>query len=232
MNKVKMYNWLWYRIVRYLIPLLPKKMENIERKSWRMSAQFSLAKIFGGVHGVIFGDSNGAVLDEYKTMSKFDRIVINISVPGSTAHDWYYFFIGVRGRKIRLKTYKVKQIINLGGNYILLGKMNKAREGMKWLRSWFPDSYICTIPPINDVMLAKLAKAIGLKGPIDTPEYFREGVLEINKYAREFWKEKCIDLYKFFGGKDGKVKPGTLKDFVHFSDMAVTMIQTIFDAVI
>ena len=123
MKKVKVYNWLWYRIVKYLIPLLPKKMGNVERKSWRMSVQFMLAGLFGGAQGVIFGDSNGAVLDEYKTMSKFDRIVINISVPGSTAHDWYYFFTGKRGRKIRLKIYKVKQIINLGGNYVLLGKM-------------------------------------------------------------------------------------------------------------
>lgn len=229
MNRVKVFNWMWFYIIRFMVPVLGR---GIQGNRLRMNVQWALAGVFGGVGGIIFGDSNGAVLNNYKTMSKFNRIILNWSTPGTTAHDWYYFFITPIGKKIRIRIWKNKHIINIGGNYVLLGLMASADEGLRWLRTWFPTSFNCTIPPINNVMLAKLCKLLKIKDQRIDPEYLRESVLQINKTIKKYWGKQTIDLYKMFGDKDGKTLPFALKDVVHYSDVAVALIQKVFDVVI
>jgi len=232
MKKVIVFNWMWYRVVRYLVPVKSAKYQMIDRYYWRMRVQWALARIFGGAKGVIAGDSNGAVQDNYKTMSKYGQIVLNWAVPGTTAHSWYEFLTASHGKKIRILMYSVKQIFNLGGNYILLGMIDSAREGLKWIRTWFPDSYNCTIPPIMGDVLSEGCKLAGVKGERTSPLYYLDGIIKVNKLIREFWGLKCIDLYMISVDAHGNPKPLLLRDMVHFSEFSVNIIQKIFDAVV
>jgi hypothetical protein len=233
MKKVTVFNWLWYYVVKWLIPVGGKKKQIVDKYYWRMRAQWGLARLFGGVKGVIAGDSNGARLDSFKVMRQFDRIVVNWARPGTTAHDWHIFFTSSSwGHKIKTRMYSVKQIFNIGGNYVLLGITGMARDGLKWLHTWFPDSYNCTIPPIHGDIMAQLCKLAGIKDGRNTEDYYKVKVPEVNKIIREFWGSHCIDLYALFGDDKGNPLPGVEQDPVHFSDIAVEFIQQIFDAVI
>lgn len=227
MNKV--FNFLWFCIVKWIIPV-GVGGTNISNNHLRMFVQFYLARIFGGPKGVILGDSNGAVLNTFRTMRKFDRVVINWSVGGTVAHDWVDYFKTNKGKKMKARMQRAQVIFNIGGNYILLGQMSMAKPGLSDLHALFPDSWNCTVSPVNTAILAALSKLAGY--PQRNESYYNIRVPLLNEFIFEIWKRNVIDVYKIFGDKYGKALPGVLKDPVHFSEQAVYVIQKIFELIV
>lgn len=71
----KIYNFIWYKIFKPLISVC--EGEGPLRDYKRIKFQLALARLFPGEVSIILGDSEVAMFDNYKTMSKFTVIYFN-----------------------------------------------------------------------------------------------------------------------------------------------------------
>ncbi len=221
------FQWLWFKIVKRLISV-GKNGTKLENQADRMLAQIRLAKIFGVIDKVIFGDSNGAALAIYAAMKEFETLTINISVGGTTNGDWSYFLKTSEKGKLIYELIKdvPDQIGNAGGNYSILDRMQDAESGIRSLFQLFPRAWWCLCPPVREWMLEELSAVVGARKKTAT-EYHIE-FLEINRLLITICKPKIIDLYTFFmNPKTGEEYDFALRDMAHYSRVAVGFIVRI-----
>lgn len=231
----KIFQFVWYYIVRPVVPVPSKKKmpHPVIRHSREIYVQVRLAQLFGGIDGVLAGDSNSAVFSTFMVMQRFSGLVVALGQGGSTAADWLDYFVhDKRGRYVQnaMTANGVTTIWNVGGNYILLGITSLADMGMAHLRNIFPRAWFCTIPPLYYGLLAEVSKVSGIE-PRDAA-YYKSGVDKINRLIRELAKPRVIDLYKMFVMVDGTPIPGALKDMVHFRRIAVNYIRRMLGGII
>ena len=217
----KVYQWIWFKILR---PLIPVKGEGIESLYPRMRAQFWLAWFLGGGDlSVIAGDSNGAALDFYEARREFRKININISKAGTEANDWLMWFQIPHGQKILQKILNVSALIfNIGGNYALRNEMRLAYGGLRTLRELLPDSYNITIPPVRSWLLDLMDNGL----PVNkTAEQWDAEIATINGYIRELWGPQTIDFDSILADPESKKSYDlSLADAVHRSKLAARII--------
>ena len=226
----KLFQFVWYFFVKPFVPRGSKTIVNpVIRNERRIRAQVRLAKMFGGIDGCMAGDSNGEVFARFSVMRKFSGLVINISQGGSTASDWIDYFAdttsGGRVYSDIMGDCADAIVWNIGGNYILLGRLDDAAHGITTLHRLFPFAWWCTIPPLYDAVLAALSKLASF--PERDQRYYDEGTLYVNGIISTVCRPMVIDIYKAFCMVSGDPIPGALKDMVHFSNQAVTVIRRV-----
>jgi len=218
--KNKIFQWLWYRIFKNIIP---SNGTGPEKRHKQFVFMLGLARLFGGARGVIFGDSEISAFDSYEVMREFNTIVLNFGVAGTVSGEWCFYF-NWTGTKIYDKISKLKQVISIGGNYSLRSMMPVAEYNMKSLHEMFPLSWIILVPPVYTNVLGLILKTEAQWGiEIDT----------IRRFQREIWVPRIIDTYSPFVDDDtGYPLPWVLKDVVHFSKQCALLIQKALDIVI
>lgn len=226
MNKNKVFQWLWYRIIKFIVPCVGN---GIVAHYWRFRVQFALSKLFGGAHRILIGDSNSAIFGSYGIMKMFKKLTLAWGVSGMTADDWVDFFKTKKGLKI-LDLIHGKEIIwNIGGNNCLRSQMPTVRDKLTTLFLLTPTSWACTIPPVHYWLIAKLYELAKIH---KTDAQIREEITTINNYIRRTWHLKVFDYAKLFlDPQTGEVYPWALRDVVHFSDIALKIITPIEDAI-
>lgn len=211
----KIFQWLWFKIFR---PLVQDKGEGIESIYPKMIRQIKLARLFGGAHAAVAGDSNGAALNTYEGMREFHRPTINISKPGTYAHDWLEWFQTEHGKEILQLLKDCVLIHSNGGNYSIRNKMDIARDGLTQLHNLFPNSCIITIPPVRAWLLDMADES----WPVDkTAEQWDAEMSTLNGYIKEIWGDHAFDTRALFSGELFEV---ALADAVHFSQFAAMII--------
>jgi hypothetical protein len=223
MNKI--FNWLWYFIFKKLIPA--GKGTGYERNHNRLKFQISMAKLFGGVKGIILGDSEGETFDSYSVMKSFNVLVICGACGGTTPKNLTDYFTGT-GKDLYkyLIANKVKVILSDGGNCSLLSRMGEIPDSMTALHNMFPVSWMMLIPPAHVGIMGKLPfgkDAAQWKTELET----------IRSFQRTIWSPLIIDTYSpFLDPQTGEATILYLKDPVHFSRVAVDLIQKIINVII
>ncbi len=224
----KIFQWLWFRIIKYLIPaskgvLIPK---NQNRLIWKLR----IAKLFGPIHGILIGDSNSAIFDTYDCMHRFQSLTVSLGVPGTTAGDWLVFFKTQKGKKFYDKLVIIDNIIwNIGGNYSLRGLMKKSHAELTQLWKIFPISWNCLIPPVHAGMLATISESG--ESPRSADDWKADFII-LREYIRQIWKPFVIDLFTpFIDPQTGEATIIYLRDAVHFSKIAVNIIQKVFNKI-
>jgi hypothetical protein len=220
----KIFQFIWYYIVRPLVPAGPRtELNPVIRYSRELYVQVRLAALFGCIDGFLAGDSNSAVFSTFMVMQRFSGLVLAIGRSGSTAADWIDFFMTKRGRYVlrAMISNGVTVVWNIGGNYVLKGNLEKAESGLMVLGNMFRHSWFCTIPPIYYALLGIISSAVGFSDV----RYYRDGVIKVNTIIRTMAKPRVIDIYSQLAGPDGNPKPGVLMDLVHFRRATVDIIR-------
>lgn len=216
----KLFQFTWYYIVRPLVPVDKNgpKPWNHERE---FRAMMRLARLFGGAHGVIFGDSEIGQFDSYAVMSRFSRIVMNWGVGGTVAGEWHEF---LRTTPDLLEYInRLRKVLSIGGNYSLRFMTDLAPRGMKCLHDLVRPSWIMLVPPVYTQALARLGK---------DEATWRSEMETIRGIQIDLWGKFIIDTYSPFVDAHGYPKPGVLEDMVHFSRRCVEIIQRFIDPVL
>lgn len=217
-----MYHWLWYHIFRKIIRATfsgsgPERFHN------QMMFQLRFCRLFGIIDGIIIGDSEIAIFNTYETMSKFSSLVLNFGIGGTTPKEWWDYLINTKkGRKVYDLIKNQKVIWSIGGNCALRLRMPEVPDTMIILHNLFPSSWILTLPPVYVKWLKQVY-----------PESIAGDFNLIRSYQRNIWNPRVIDTYApFLDIATGEAYVGLLQDAVHFSKIAVAMIQQVMDVVI
>lgn len=192
----KIFQFLWFFIVKPFVKKGEHNKDNpVAEYHNRFMAQIKLSKLFGGFEIVLLGHSNiEAITEQYSAMSKFDRVTIGAGKGGTTATDWLVYFSTPDGQEF-LKAVKDKTIvISIMGNYLLLGKMDQALEGLKGIHRLFPNSYIINEPPVRYKWLDILD---GIDSGL-TANQWEYGFKELNDMISSVYgTARIIDIYDF-----------------------------------
>lgn len=214
----KIFQRVWYTI-QFLWPRYSGNPTELKSYYKRMYWQIRIARMFGIISIVLFGDSNSEIYREYRDAKRYKWIVIMLGVGGTTPQDWIKFLRDTtEGKKIYSMIKDIPVIImNIGGNCVLQGKMATAEKSLKELRIMFPGSWNCLVPPIWVSWLAPTSEAKRNK--------LRMDVFEINEYIKKYWREKTIDLHTPFQDSNGNPYITILSDAVHYSQKTQDLIQ-------
>ncbi len=215
----KIFQFLWFFIVKWLIPV--SGMTIIDKQRKRMLGQYYLSLLFGGPKRVLIGDSNSAVMSNYRAMKRFKEITLSYGIGGTTPQDWIMFFNIFNGYKLYDIVKKCKTVIwNCAGNIVLQNRIETAEVTLQRLHFMFPNSWNITVPPIY---LGLVSKILGMGEK--TPEDFDKQFKKVNEFIYKFWSPKVLDFYKIFYDAE-KDSPAwwALKDIVHYSKYAVDLI--------
>ena len=211
MNRNRLYHLLWYKLIKYLIPTRPGC--GPFRDHWRIKAQLFLAPLIGKIDGIILGDSEAGQFDNYRAMCRFSTVVLNMGEGGTTPEDWVNYFNVHPAIKDRIKKYK--PIWSIGGNCALRRQMDRL-PFLVVIHDMFPESWIMLIPPIyniSDTILSEIGVIRALQDSV--------------------WRPHVVDTYRpFIDPETSGPLFGVLEDPVHFSDIAVGIIQPVLDAII
>ncbi len=222
--KNTIFQFIYYRLVKWVIPR--KGKNKIEKQYYRYVVQFKLARLFSSIITVFIGDSNAAGFGVFKIMKLWKTVTVNFGVGGTTAIDWINFFKTMKGQKILTLIIGHRIVLNIGGNHIILNQMETAAYGLHLLHDLFPDSYNCTVPPINTVFLANISKLLQADNPISEDEY-NNRTLIINSVIKLEWKDHSIDCHSAFLNL-----PFVLKDMVHYYTIAMKCIIKYFNEIV
>jgi hypothetical protein len=225
--KNKIFQFVWYYIVRPCIPIpsIKKEINPVIRHGREIYVQIRLARFIGQIEGFLAGDSNSAVFSTFMVMQRFSTLTLAIGQGGATADDWVAFFMTDRGRYVykAMIARGVTVVWNIGGNYVLLGTVDKAVAGLHALHNLFLRSWFCTIPPIYASVLGKISEVAGF--PERDEKYYRQGVLYVNGLIEALARPRVIDLYHQFVTDTGAPLFGALQDLVHFRRVSVDFIR-------
>lgn len=216
----RLFQYYWYTLVK---PFIPRKNGDgtlIEHYSARMKSKMSQSQTFGKPKYAVFGDSNGEKLDKRDSMIQLGDglgLILNFAVSGMRGDSWLKFLTETADGKWlydQLMKLKIIVIWNIGGNHVLQNRMDNLQSSLVALKTLFPDSFNCLIPPIH----AGLMETVG---GMDAAQ-IRQRVMIANQTISDIWKEKAIDTYSPFLAPDASGEPYffVLQDFVHFSDFA------------
>jgi len=204
--KNKLFQFFWYKIGKKIIPRKEKSesLTSLDSYGRQMYYQIKSAQLIG-LGLVIFGDSNGEVLKEQDSMSKFPKVTVNLAIGGTRADTWLSFF---KDSEWGIKVYELiknkKCVINLGGNHVLQNSMDNLDSSIKALSEMFTDTYWITAPKIWSNLL-----------PI--PDINKK-LLLTNKTIKKYAKGKVIDIEPFTGKLDSDLPYWFVQqDAVHFS---------------
>lgn len=225
----KIFQFLWFKVIEKMIPTEPGYL--IPRVRHRLIWKMKIAKLFGPIHGILIGDSNSAIFDTYDCMRRFESLTVSFGVSGTTADDWIDFFRVQIGRKFyrSLKNSGAEIIWDIGGNYSLRGQMSAAHLGLTTLHSMFANSWNCLIPPVHYNMLSE---STGTNGTNRSSGDWKADFIILRSYITEIWSPFVIDLYNpFLDPATGEASLPFLKDMVHFSRIAVNIIQKVFNKI-
>lgn len=211
----KIYQFLWFKIVKKIVPV-SKTGDKIGVYYNRMVASLYLASLCGGVKRIVFGDSNVENQNTIETMSGFKSLTINWGHGGSTLDDWMTFFSSDNGKKIYEKIKYLTIIINLGGNNILLNKIETVPSMLDALKRLFPLAWFANVPAIHSSILSELSKSL----PQPQPEsYYTEGAIWVNKQIDFRFEPRVLNLYAWtLDIATGKENPIWMKDIAHYND--------------
>lgn len=207
-----------------LKPLLTRRgKQGLERYELWFYVQTLIAKSMDRVI-IIIGDSNAEVFCQFNVLSKAGRFVLSLGCGGTTTDCWLSWFTTDTGKKVcqyLKKGLGHHTIWNIGGNNSLKSKMESVEHNLKVLKSLFPLSYNCTIPPIKYDWLDKMSEYK------DANDWEKEMLL-INTYIRKAWMNQTIDIYNWLSEFDQVALDLVLKDAVHYADRTVQYIFKFF----
>lgn len=210
----KLYQWFWFYIAKRFTKRKSPKGTAIllDDYSDRFFPQISTAKKFGDIDLVIFGDSNGEELADYKSMKRFPKIALNFSIGGTRADHWADFFV-YSGIGIRLynQIKNKKVVINVGGNNVLQDQMYLVQPAIEELAEFFPNAYWINVPSVYGQIIADLK---GRK-----LSELEKDLKEVNELIGDFAKDRLIDIRPFTGENEVTPYFFVLKDAVHYSDI-------------
>lgn len=224
--KNKIFQFVWYYIVKPFIRIKPitESINPVIRNGRKIYVQLRLAELFGGFKRLIMGDSNSALFSRFMVMIKFKLLAASIGVPGSTFTDWLDFLKTDLGAKCLAIIKRNNPIIcvNLGGNHVLLEKMALAEAGVREFQNTFPQAWYTTIVPIHFGLLGAIKPERG-------PEYYENGVIEVNGYIRNYCFPRVIDIYgELINPTTREAYPGILTDPAHLRRWVVEIIRRQF----
>jgi hypothetical protein len=227
--KNKIYNFLWFKLLQYLVPI-DKKLTGPARSHKRTVVQLFISNLFGGAKRILLGDSEIAQFNTYKTMSKFSSLTVNLGFGGSTPLDWYDYFTTTGARVLeKIKPCYIEKIFSIGGNCSLKSRMDEIPSTMINLHSLFSCSWILLLPPIHNSWLEPISKAMGIPKSM---ELWKAEMDFIRHYQNQIWAPFTIDTYHpFIDPATGEAIDGMLRDMVHFSELAVDIIEKVLDKV-
>jgi len=228
--KNKIYQFMWYKIARMLIPV-GKDLNGFIRNHKRIRAQLALSRLFGTIHGVLLGDSEHGQFDYYGVMSKFDDLTLNLAIGGTTPKDLMEYFTGIgKDVYLKIKKHSARKIISTGGNCSLRCQMSEIPGTLQEVHGLIPDSIIILIPPVYSGIIAKIYAA----AKIDKPESQVLAEIDtIRRAQRSIWSPFVIDTYTpFLDPRTGGPVFGVLQDPVHFGRAVVDLIQKIYNKII
>jgi|WetSurMetagenome_2_1015567.scaffolds.fasta_scaffold02376_13 hypothetical protein len=137
MNNI--YQWIYFKIIKNIIPVA-KTGQKIDVYFLRMFWQIKIAKLFR-LKRIIIGDSNAENENIYATMKLFKKTTVNFCRGGTTVDDWIDFFNLPNGVKILNLISRYEIIINLGGNNLLLNKLDGICQKFYILKVMFPNAW-------------------------------------------------------------------------------------------
>ncbi len=227
--KNKIYQWIWYKIVRKLIPV-GKDLNGFVRNHTRIKAQMFLAGLFGTVEGVLLGDSEHGQFDYYEVMREFANLTVNLAIGGTTPKDLTDYFQGI-GKDIyaKIQKHSARKIISTGGNCSLRNLMNEVPASMREVHSMLPDSVIILIPPVYTSVLASIYNVAGITKP---ESQIIDEINTVRNFQRSIWSPLVLDTYTpFLDPQTGGPALGVLQDPVHFGRVTVNIIQKIYNKI-
>lgn len=225
--KNKIYQWLWFKVVKKFI-LSDSKSTGFNRYHRELKTQMFLSKIFGGPEMVLLGDSEHGQFNNYSVMKNFHVLTLNLSVGGTTPAELFKYMM-TKGHDIYLylKYKSIIKMISTGGNCSLRCLMDEIPVSMADVHNLFPDSYIIIIPPVYVNILSKLYNIAGMYKPASK---IVEELNIIREYQKNIWSSNIVDTYSVFvDPQTGGPIFGVLCDPVHFSRVAVDLIQKVYN---
>lgn len=223
----KIFQNVWYFLIKGLVRRKTGPGTRLEDYAARFICMIQVAKLFEVIFNVrvgliLYGDSNEEFFAQFRFMKRWPVLAINIAIGGMRADSWNDFFNspGV-GQWVYAELRKfvnggAKVIQNVGGNNVLQRQMNILEPALVSLKKLMPESFACTTPPIHLSFFAALGWP---KDVIETD------IKKCNSLIAGLWGQKTIDLYQpFIDASTGEAYPFILRDMVHWSDFAETVI--------
>lgn len=214
------FQWLWYNVVKWLIPV--RRGFGPERSHYRIMAQYYLARLFGKIDFIMYGDSEIAMFASFDTMKNFSGITPNFGEGGTTPLDWVLYFRGT-GKTLLNKIYKNKKVVSIGGNCSLLNQMFQIPKDLQLLHDMTGKSAILLVPPVYCKWLSAISQH-------KTPAQFEYEIATIRSHQMRIWQWAHVDTFTpLLNAKTGTSKFWALQDPVHFSKFSVALIQKVLD---
>jgi hypothetical protein len=186
-----------------------------------------MAKLFGGVKGIILGDSEGETFDSYSVMKSFKKVVICGACGGTTPKELVDYFTGT-GKDIYkyLHGNNINVFLSDGGNCSLRSLMGEIPSSLVALYNMIPTSWMMLIPPAHVGIMGKLPFGK------DAQQWSEELGL-IRNFQRQIWNPLIIDTYTpFLDPQTGEATILYLKDPVHFSRVSVDLIRKVLNVIL
>jgi hypothetical protein len=173
-----------------------------------------LAKLFG-LRQVLIGDSNSEVFRRRDLLSLFDRTTICLGQGGSTATNWLEYFRGPGAGLLR-SLRGCTMVWSIGGNHVLKGTVDRARDDLEALHGLTPESYNILIPGVyTDLIAAATGKS---------ERTIAAQIRAVNNLIVSAWRGRSIDTSPAFVGPGGRFLPGLTTDGIHYSDAGADLI--------
>lgn len=189
----------------------------------QMVAQLKAARVFGPVKLIFWGDSNGRMWHQFKTMFSFKYLSLNFAKGGSTVQELADLFKHPDFVKhvLPLIDKGCVHAMNTGGNCALRGHMYKLVSSYKTIKATFEKSFLILIPPIHYWILDPDRGQLKTKVKI------------VNEAGVHVYGEQAYapDMIVDFNG-DGVPDPGALIDAVHYSNATLHWLKKCVDAIL